>query len=74
MKALVVVGIVLMVLGAAGLIIGFVSYEDTDPVVDIGPIEVTKTTEKRKRIPTALSATVLGVGAVVTVVGAMKGK
>lgn len=72
MKNVMILGIVLLIVGAVLMAFGFVSYKDTDPVVDLGKIEITKTTTKQRRIPVAVSGTIMGVGAVLTVVGAMK--
>lgn len=43
------IGIVLLVLGLAGLLVGGISWTDRDTVVDAGPIQVQ--TEERERLP-----------------------
>jgi len=44
-----VLGVVLIVLGLAGLLYGGLSWTRKDTVVDAGPIEVTA--DKRERLP-----------------------
>jgi len=72
MKGLLGIGIILLVVGAALMVAGSFTYKDTDPVIDLGKVEITKTTTKERRIPMAVSGTVMGVGAALTVAGAMK--
>ena len=72
MKGLMIVGIVLLLLGGGLMIAGHVTVRDTDPVVDIGKLEISKTTEKRKPIPMAVSGGLVATGLVLTVIGAMK--
>ena len=49
LSALKVVGIVLVVLGIAGLAYGGLSWTSRDTIVDAGPIEIT--TDKTERLP-----------------------
>ena len=49
MKPMMIIGIVLIVLGVAGLVFGGISYTTREKVVDIGGFHVTA--EKRKSIP-----------------------
>lgn len=74
MGRVMLIGIILLALGGVLMAIGHFSYQDTDPVVEIGSLEITKTETKQRRIPVAVSGSILGVGAVLTVVGAMKKK
>jgi hypothetical protein len=74
MKLLLVIGIVLLLGGGALLAFGYVTHRDTDPVVEIGKLEITKTRTERKRIPPVVSGTIMGVGAVLTIAGALKRK
>jgi len=72
MKAVMIIGIVLLVLGAALMTFGYIEHRDTDPVVELGNIEITQTHTEKRRIPVAVSGTLLAVGAVLTIVGAVK--
>ena len=67
MRNLSLLGVVLVVLGAGGLLLGHFSYTDTKPVLDAGPIHVT--TEERHRISIPLIAGVVvivaGVGLII---------
>jgi len=72
MKPLLVLGLILMLLGSGLMIAGAITWKDTDPVIKELGIE--KTTTKRRPIPIAVSGTVLGVGAVLTVIGATKSR
>jgi uncharacterized membrane protein HdeD (DUF308 family) len=49
MRATVLLGVLLLVAGLAGLAWPVITYTKTDKVVDLGPIEVTA--EHEKRIP-----------------------
>ncbi len=51
MKTLNVGGVLLIVLGIAGLIYGHVNYTSRDKVFDLGPIHATADTEHTIRIP-----------------------
>ncbi len=44
-----ILGIVLIVLGLAGLVYGGISWTERNKVVDVGPVEVT--TEDRESLP-----------------------
>jgi hypothetical protein len=49
MKMASIVGILLIVLGVAGLVLGGITYTRQEKVIDIGPFEASA--EKRERIP-----------------------
>lgn len=69
MRSVMLIGIILMLLGGVLLVVGHVSYKDTDPVIDVGSVEITKTETKHRRVPPLVSGTLLVVGAVLTVAG-----
>ena len=73
MKALMAVGILLVLLGGGLMVMGSIEYEDKHEAEILG-IEVSATETEEKRIPLAVSGTILGLGAVRTVVGAVKMK
>lgn len=74
MKGLMIAGILLMLLGGGLMIAGSFTVRDTDPVIDIGALEISKTTTKRKAIPIAVSGGILALGVVLTIAGAMQKK
>jgi hypothetical protein len=51
MRPLAIVGIVLIVLGIAGLVMGRFSYTTTEKVLDVGPLEATAEKEHSFAIP-----------------------
>jgi hypothetical protein len=51
MRGIVLLGVILLVAGLAGLAWPVISYTKTEKVVDIGPIEVTAEREKRVPVP-----------------------
>ena len=53
MKPIVVLGLVLIALGIAGLLISHVSWTETKPLVKAGPIEINHEEDHSVWIPTA---------------------
>jgi len=72
MKTSVIVGVILIVLGAVGLFYKGFSYESKETVAKIGPIEATAETEKNVPIPEVLSIVAIVIGLGVIAVGARK--
>jgi len=66
MKPIATLGIVLIVLGIAGLFFSRVSWTETKPVVKVGPLEVNSQEDHTIWIPTAAGviAVLAGVGLV----------
>ncbi|HZY53870.1 MAG TPA: hypothetical protein VFE73_11515 [Reyranella sp.] len=66
MKPLAIVGIVLIVLGIAGLVIENVSFTERKTVLDVGPLKVQADEQKVVPIPTiaGVAAIVVGLGLV----------
>lgn len=66
MKPIATLGLVLIVLGIAGLFFSRVSWTETKPVAKIGPIEVNSKEDHTVWIPTAagIAAVLAGVGLV----------
>lgn len=72
MKPIMIVGIVLIVLGIAGMIFQGVTYTTREPVVDVpGVVKVTSERQKTIPIPLILGAIAL-VGGIAIVVAASK--
>ncbi len=72
MKPLLLIGIVLIVLGIAALTYHGITYTTHEKVLQIGPIEATKKTEKTFPFPPLLAGGVLAAGIVLVILGARK--
>jgi len=64
-----IVGILLIVLGLAGVLYGGVSWTHPDKVVDVGPIEVTRDKKESLPIPPIAGAVCVLAGVVLLVAG-----
>jgi hypothetical protein len=73
MKAAGVVGIILIILGIAGLVMGGVSFTHEKKDVDMGPLQISHQQTKNVPIPPILGAIALIGGIALVVVGAKKG-
>jgi hypothetical protein len=62
MKPLALVGVVLIVLGAIGLVVANVSFTERKTVLDAGPIKITQDQEKTVPIPTIAGIAAIVVG------------
>ena len=69
MKAVVILGIVLIVLGAVGLIYGGITYTHKKNVVDMGPLQVQVDDTDHIPVPPIASGAVLAAGVVLLLVG-----
>jgi hypothetical protein len=67
MRNSMLIGVVLVVLGIAGLIVQNVKFTETKSVVDIGPLQVTSQEKHNVPIPTiaGIAAIVAGLGLVI---------
>lgn len=67
MRALVLLGVLLIVGGLAGLTMRFVSFTQTERVAEIGPLEVIQEKERTVAIPeiAAIAALLIGLGLVI---------
>lgn len=72
MKPVVIVGVLLIVFGLAGLIAGAVPYKTEQDSVDLGPIEATRTEQKKIVIPPVVSGLAIAAGVVLVFSGAKK--
>lgn len=66
------IGVVLIVVGIVALAYGGFSWTDKDKVVDIGPVEVTKTERKSLPIPPIAGGICIVAGVIVLVAGSRK--
>ncbi|HEX4026114.1 MAG TPA: hypothetical protein VHX18_00745 [Rhizomicrobium sp.] len=66
MKPIAILGLVLIVLGVAGLFFSHVSWTETKPVAKLGPLEINSQQDHTVWIPTAagVMAVLAGVGLV----------
>ena len=69
MKPLAVLGLVLIVLGLAGLALGHISFTTERKVLDVGPVTASVSEEHNIAIPDIAGVVALGVGVVLLVVG-----
>ncbi len=72
MKPMMLLGIVLIIIGAIALGYHGITYTTHEKVLKIGPIEATKETEKTIPLSPVLGGVVLAAGVVIIVMGAKK--
>jgi hypothetical protein len=72
MKPIMLIGIVLVVLGALALAYQGINYTLTEKVLDLGPIHATKETQKRIPLPPILGGIALISGVALLVAGAKR--
>jgi len=72
MKGLMILGVVLIVAGLAGLVFGHISYTTQEKVVDLGPITATADKEHSVRIPDIAAIAAIAVGAFLVYSGRRK--
>jgi drug/metabolite transporter (DMT)-like permease len=72
MNMLRILGILLIVAGAAGLVFGGFEYTQTKEVAKIGPLDLKTKEQRRVAIPPLASGAVLAVGAVLLFAGRKK--
>jgi hypothetical protein len=69
MKALTILGVVLIVLGVLALAYQGITYTTRETVLDVGPIEATAERERTIPLPPVLGAVAVAAGVIVLVVG-----
>jgi len=62
-------GLLLIVVGAAGLAMKGIDYTTREKIIDIGPIEATAETQKTIPIPVWASGVLLSLGVIILVAG-----
>lgn len=72
MRAALIVGIILMVLGIVSLALGGFTYTEKESVVQVGPLEVTAQEKKRFPVSPAAAGVMIGGGLILVVVGASR--
>jgi len=69
MKPIMILGIVLIIIGAIALGYHGITYTTHEKVLKIGPIEATKETEKTIPLPPVLGGVLLAAGIVIIIMG-----
>lgn len=72
MKALRIIGIILMVAGLAGLFVGGFSFTKETTAVKLGPLQLTVQEKESVTIPKWLSLGAMALGAIVLIAGSRK--
>jgi hypothetical protein len=72
MKPKMIIGIVLIVIGAAGLAFQGISYTTREKVVDVAGIQISAETRKTIPVPLIVSGLVLAAGIAVVVVASKR--
>jgi len=68
-RFVIVLGVILLTLGAIGLVHPSFNYHQQEEVVKLGPMKATVDEEKTAQVPAAVSITLLTVGIVLVVLG-----
>ena len=71
-RALMIIGVVLVLLGIVAVVHPTYSYRQKDQIAKLGPFQATVEEERTQQIPVALTATVLVVGLVLVLAGARR--
>ncbi len=74
MKAVTVVGIVLIVLGTLALAYQGITYTSQEKLLDLGPFKATVETQKTIAFPPILGGLAVAAGVVLLIVGARKAR
>jgi len=69
MKPLAVLGLVLIVLGIAGLALGHISFTTEKKVLDVGPATASVNEEHHIAVPDVAGVAAVGAGVVLLVIG-----
>ena len=72
MRGTMLLGVILLIAGLAGLAWPVITYTTTEKVVDIGPVEVTAEREKRVPVPPIVGGLAAIAGVVIIVAGSRK--
>jgi hypothetical protein len=72
MKGITIVGVILVVLGLAGLLWPVISYTRTEKVAEIGPLEVTNEHTKTVPVPPLASGAAVAAGVALVIVGSRR--
>jgi cell division protein FtsN len=73
MRGITMVGIVLIVIGVVALVYQGITYTTREKVLEVGPVEVRKETQKTIPLPPLLGGMALAGGIILVLVGARRG-
>jgi hypothetical protein len=74
MKGIIILGVVLIILGAVALSYQGITYTKREKILDIGPVQATADREKTIPLPPLLGGLSLAGGIALVIVGAMKSR
>ncbi len=69
MKPIVILGIALIIVGAIALAYQGITYTTREKILDVGPIQASKKTEKTIPLPPIIGGVVLAAGVLLVVMG-----
>ncbi|HET8985153.1 MAG TPA: hypothetical protein VFN03_05285 [Trueperaceae bacterium] len=72
MRQLSIIGVILIVLGIVGFVVQRVSFTQQETALEVGPLEVTTTTERSIPIPDIAAGAAVVAGLVLVFVGSSK--
>lgn len=72
MRQLSIIGVILIVLGILGFVVQRVSFTQQETALEVGPIEVTTTTERSIPIPDIAAGVAVVAGLVMVFMGSSK--
>jgi hypothetical protein len=72
MRVITMVGIVLIVIGVVALVYQGITYTTREKVLEVGPVEVRKETQKTIPLPPVIGGVALAGGIVLVLVGARR--
>jgi uncharacterized membrane protein len=72
MRAITMVGIVLIVIGVVVLVYQGITYTTREKVLEVGPVEVRKDTQKTIPLPPVIGGVALAGGIILVLVGARR--
>jgi hypothetical protein len=73
MRAITIVGIALIVIGVIALVYQGITYTTREKVLEVGPVEVRKETQRTIPLPPLIGVVALAGGIVLVLVGARRG-
>lgn len=74
MNRTVLIGLIVATLGVGALVIQSFTYRADSASVDLGPIELTATEQRRVQIPQVIGYAGIGLGALLVIVGLASGR
>ncbi len=69
MNRTVIIGLIVLLLGIGGLVIKSVTYRADSTSIDLGPVELTATEQRKLDIPQVAAQAAIAVGALMVILG-----